>query len=60
MKPVLLLIPGMFNTTAIWDRVVDALNNQGGAPDIRIATRLVEAGTFLPFMGRALLPAIAM
>ena len=30
------------------------------APDIRIATRLVEAGTFLPFMGRALLPSIAM
>ena len=37
MKPVLLLIPGMFNTTAIWDRVVGALNAFPGAPDIRIA-----------------------
>ena len=29
------------------------------APDIRIATRLVEAGTFLPFMGRKLLPSVS-
>ena len=37
MKPVLLLIPGMFNTAAIWDLVVDALNTHSDAPDIRIA-----------------------
>ncbi|TAL33092.1 MAG: histidine ammonia-lyase [Alphaproteobacteria bacterium] len=30
------------------------------APDIRIATRLVEAGTFLPFVGRKLLPSLSM
>lgn len=29
------------------------------APDIRIATRLVEAGTFLPFLGRKVLPSVA-
>ena len=29
------------------------------APDIRIATRLVEAGTFLPFVGRKMLPSFA-
>jgi histidine ammonia-lyase len=29
------------------------------APDIRIATRLVEAGTFLPFVGRKTLPSFA-
>ena len=42
MKPVLLLIPGMFNTTAIWDRVVDALNSHADAPDIRIADVLSQ------------------
>ncbi|MDE1153232.1 MAG: histidine ammonia-lyase [Micavibrio sp.] len=30
------------------------------APDIRIATRLVEAGMFLPFVGRTLLPSLHM
>lgn len=30
------------------------------APDIRNATRLVEAGTFLPFVGRKLLPSLDM
>jgi len=29
------------------------------APDIRVATRLVEAGTFLPFVGRKMLPSFA-
>ncbi|MFH1158580.1 MAG: histidine ammonia-lyase [Pseudomonadota bacterium] len=28
------------------------------APDIRVATELVEAGAFLPFVGRALLPSL--
>lgn len=28
------------------------------APDIRIATRLVEGGSFLPFVGRSLLPSL--
>ena len=28
------------------------------APDIRVATRLVNQGTFLPFVGRALLPSL--
>jgi histidine ammonia-lyase len=30
------------------------------APDIRIATRLVEGATFLPFVGRSLLPSLIM
>jgi histidine ammonia-lyase len=30
------------------------------APDIRNVTRLVEGGTFLPFVGRKLLPSLAM
>lgn len=30
------------------------------APDIRIATRIVEAGTFLPFVGRKTLPSFAL
>jgi histidine ammonia-lyase len=30
------------------------------APDIRTAARLVEAGTFLPFVGRRLLPSLHM
>lgn len=30
------------------------------APDIRIATRIVEAGTFLPFVGRKILPSFAL
>ncbi|MEO6623363.1 MAG: alpha/beta fold hydrolase [Burkholderiaceae bacterium] len=39
MKPLLLLIPGMFNTAAIWKPVVDALH---GAADIRIANVLTQ------------------
>jgi pimeloyl-ACP methyl ester carboxylesterase len=42
MKPVLLLIPGMFNTTAVWDPVVAALNTHADAPDIRIADVLTQ------------------
>jgi histidine ammonia-lyase len=30
------------------------------APDIRVITRLVEAGAFLPFVGRKLLPSLMM
>ncbi len=30
------------------------------APDIRVTTRLVEAGAFLPFVGRKLLPSLIM
>mgnify|MGYP001604395399 CR=1 FL=1 len=30
------------------------------APDIRVITRLVEAGAFLPFVGRKLLPSLSM
>ena len=37
MKPVLLLIPGMFNTTAVWDPVVAALNALADAPEVRVA-----------------------
>ncbi|MBP6852525.1 MAG: alpha/beta hydrolase, partial [Rhodoferax sp.] len=37
MKPVLLLIPGMFNTTAVWDPVVAALNSLADAPEVRVA-----------------------
>ena len=39
MKPVLLLIPGMFNTAAVWQPVLDALN---GAADVRIANVLTQ------------------
>ena len=39
MKPVLLLIPGMFNTAAIWQPVVDALQ---GVTEIRIANVLTQ------------------
>ena len=42
MTPVLLLIPGMFNTRAIWDPVVDALRATGTAPDIRVADVLTQ------------------
>jgi len=46
MTPVLLLIPGMFNTRAIWDPVVAALHAAGGgggaAPDIRVADVLTQ------------------
>jgi pimeloyl-ACP methyl ester carboxylesterase len=42
MTPVLLLIPGMFNTRAIWDPVVDALRATGPAPDIRVADVLTQ------------------
>ena len=39
MKPILLLIPGMFNTAAIWQPVVNAL---GGAATARIADVLTQ------------------
>ena len=39
MKPVLLLIPGMFNTAAIWQPVADALQ---GAAELRIADVLTQ------------------
>ena len=39
MKPLLLLIPGMFNTAAVWQPVLDALN---GAADVRIANVLTQ------------------
>jgi pimeloyl-ACP methyl ester carboxylesterase len=42
MKPVLLLIPGMFNTTAIWDPVVATLRSFADAPDIRVADVLTQ------------------
>jgi len=37
MKPVLLLIPGMFNTTAVWNPVIDALQALADAPEVRVA-----------------------
>ena len=40
--PVLLLIPGMFNTRAIWDPVITALRASGHAPDIRVADVLTQ------------------
>lgn len=40
--PVLLLIPGMFNTRAIWDPVIAALRASGQAPDIRVADVLTQ------------------
>ncbi len=40
--PVLLLIPGMFNTPAIWDPVIAALRESGRAPDIRVADVLTQ------------------
>jgi pimeloyl-ACP methyl ester carboxylesterase len=40
MKPVLLLIPGMFNTTAIWDPVRAHL---GDTPDVRVADVLTQS-----------------
>lgn len=40
--PVLLLIPGMFNTRAIWDPVIAALQATGQAPDIRVADVLTQ------------------
>ena len=42
MKPVLLLIPGMFNTTAIWDPVIDALRTHADAPEVRVADVLTQ------------------
>jgi pimeloyl-ACP methyl ester carboxylesterase len=42
MKPVLLLIPRMFNTTAIWDPVIDALGSHADAPEIRVADVLPQ------------------
>ena len=42
MKPVLLLIPGMFNTPAIWDPVIDALRTHADAPEVRVADVLPQ------------------
>ena len=42
MKPVLLLVPGMFNTTAIWDPVIAALHAHADVPDIRVADVLPQ------------------
>ena len=42
MKTVLLLIPGMFNTGAIWDPVVGALQALADAPEVRIAQVLTQ------------------
>ena len=47
MKPVLLLIPGMFNTGVIWQPVVDALQ---GAAEVRIADVLTQET--IPAMAR--------
>ena len=47
MKPVLLLIPGMFNTGAIWQPVVDALQ---GVAEVRIADVLTQDS--IPAMAR--------
>lgn len=47
MKPILLLIPGMFNTAAIWQPVVDALQ---GAAEVRIANVLPQDS--IPAMAR--------
>lgn len=40
MKPVVLLIPGMLNTAAIWDRVVPLLQD---AAEVRIADVMTQA-----------------
>ena len=40
MKPVLLLIPGMFNTTAVWDPVRTHL---GDDVDVRVADVLTQS-----------------
>jgi pimeloyl-ACP methyl ester carboxylesterase len=40
MKPVLLLIPGMLNTAAIWSRVTPLI---GDAADVRIASMLTQS-----------------
>lgn len=40
--PVLLLIPGMFNTRAIWDPVAAALRSGGTPLDIRVADVLTQ------------------
>ena len=47
MKPVLLLIPGMFNTGAIWQPVVDALH---GVAEVCIADVLTQES--IPAMAR--------
>ena len=39
MKPVLLLIPGMFNTAAIWDALLPLLQPE---MDVRIAEVLTQ------------------
>ena len=40
--PVLLLIPGMFNTRAIWDPVIAALRARDPALDIRVVDVLTQ------------------
>lgn len=42
MKPILLLIPGMFNTGAIWDPVRAALQTCNDAPEVRVADVLSQ------------------
>lgn len=42
MKPILLLIPGMFNTGAIWDPVRSALLTYDDAPEVRVADVLSQ------------------
>lgn len=42
MKPVLLLIPGMFNTGAVWDAVREALRAHDDAPQVRVADVLSQ------------------
>ncbi len=42
MKAVLLLIPGMFNTGAIWDPVIAAMRTHVDAPEMRIAEVLTQ------------------
>ena len=54
MKPVLLLIPGMFNTAAVWQPVLDALN---GAADVRIANVLTQDS--IPAMANEAWPLVA-
>lgn len=42
MTPVLLLIPGMFNTGAVWDAVREALRAHDDAPEVRVADVLSQ------------------
>lgn len=43
MKAVLLLIPGMFNTGAIWDRVIAAMQGHVSTPEVRVAEVLTQS-----------------